>query len=248
MTSINSAVKTVVISQPMYFPWPGFMAQMALADVYVWLDDVQFSKGSFTNRIQVRTATGRTWMTIPLVGGGTFQRIDALSAANEKWRAGHRDLIRQQFNGLPYLNEAIAIFDRALGRSNLVEVVIASCEAPANYLGILPKQRVRTSTLGLAGDSWSRVLEIVLAFGGTRYLTGHGAANYLDCEAFEKAGVTVEFMDYAPRPWLNHREPFDPYVTILEPIAHEGQKAVNCLNPKTLGWRDFMSQRGAVRS
>jgi hypothetical protein len=240
-------VKTVVVSQPVYFPWPGFVAQMALADVYVWLDDVQFSKGSFTNRVQVGTAAGHTWITIPLAGGGTFRRIDVLDAANEKWRAGHRELIRQQFKGLPHLNDSLAIFDGALTHSKLVDVTIASCEEPARYLGVLPAQRARASALDVQGTSWGRVLDIVLGFGGTRYVTGQGAANYLDCEAFEKAGVTVDFMDYAPRPWPNHREPFNPYVTILEPIAHDGQNAVHCLNPKTIGWRDFMSQRAAAR-
>ncbi|MFT7595258.1 MAG: hypothetical protein ACI8R4_002586 [Paracoccaceae bacterium] len=44
----------VVISQPMYFPWAGFLAQLALADVRIWLDDAQFSNGSFTNRVQVK--------------------------------------------------------------------------------------------------------------------------------------------------------------------------------------------------
>jgi len=243
----KNVLKTVVISQPMYFPWPGFMAQMALADVHVWLDDAQFSKGSFTNRIQVRTATGRTWMTIPLAGTGSFQPIAALSAANEKWRTAHRDLIRQQFKGLPNLDDAIAIFDRALGHLNLVDVLIASCEEPARYLRVLPMEIARTSTLEIRGDSWRRVLDIVLAFRGTRYVTGHGAANYLDCEAFETAGVTVEFMDYAPRPWSNHREPFDPYVTILEPIAHDGRNAAMSLNPKTIGWRDFMSRTAPAR-
>ena len=63
---------TVMISQPMYFPWAGFIAQMALADVMIWLDDVQFSKGSFTNRIQVKTASGPIkWMSIPLEGKGS---------------------------------------------------------------------------------------------------------------------------------------------------------------------------------
>ena len=56
----------VVISQPMYFPWFGFMAQMSLADVFIWLDDAQFSKGSFTNRVQVKTDNGLTWMSVPL--------------------------------------------------------------------------------------------------------------------------------------------------------------------------------------
>ena len=40
-------MKTVVISQPMYFPWVGMLEQMRLADVFVHLDDAQFSKGGF---------------------------------------------------------------------------------------------------------------------------------------------------------------------------------------------------------
>lgn len=237
---------TVVISQPMYFPWAGFIAQMALADVYVWLDDVQFSKGSFTNRIQVRGEAGRSWMTIPLGGGGTFQRIDRLTAANEKWRSSHRAILRHQYKQAPYLGDALAIYDAALMADGLSNVLISSCEGPANYLGVLPSRIVRTSSLDIVGESSARVLSIVHAVGGSRYLTGHGAARYLDCEAFEKAGVAVEFMDYEPLPWQNHRVPFDPYVTILELIACGGPHSAPCLNPKTMGWREFMARRSPV--
>lgn len=38
----------------MFFPWVGFLEQLKLVDVYVFYDDVQFSKGSFTNRVQVK--------------------------------------------------------------------------------------------------------------------------------------------------------------------------------------------------
>ena len=57
---------TVVITQPMLFPWPGFFEQLMLADTYIYLDDAQFSKGSFTNRIQLLRGAERCWMTIPL--------------------------------------------------------------------------------------------------------------------------------------------------------------------------------------
>ena len=46
----------VVISQPMLFPWVGMFEQIRLADVYVHYTDVQFSKGSFVNRVQIKTA------------------------------------------------------------------------------------------------------------------------------------------------------------------------------------------------
>ena len=61
----------VVISQSMFFPWVGFLEQLKLADVYVFYDDVQFSKGGFTNRAQVKANDGVKWMTVPLqVGSG----------------------------------------------------------------------------------------------------------------------------------------------------------------------------------
>ena len=59
------AVTRVVISQPMLFPWVGLFEQIRAADVYVHYDDVQFSKGSFTNRVQIKTARGPRWLTVP---------------------------------------------------------------------------------------------------------------------------------------------------------------------------------------
>ena len=50
MKSLSEFSNVVVISQPMYFPWVGFLSQISMASTIIWLDDVQFSKGSFTNR------------------------------------------------------------------------------------------------------------------------------------------------------------------------------------------------------
>lgn len=49
----------VVISQSMFFPGWVLLEQLKLADLYVFYDDVQFSKGSFTNRVQVKASVDR---------------------------------------------------------------------------------------------------------------------------------------------------------------------------------------------
>ena len=54
MKSLSEFSNVVVISQPMYFPWIGFLSQLSMANTIIWLDDVQFSKGSFINRIQIK--------------------------------------------------------------------------------------------------------------------------------------------------------------------------------------------------
>lgn len=238
---------TVVISQPMYFPWIGFMAQMALADVLIWLDDTQFSRGGFTNRVQVKTATGSVWMSIPLVGKGAFQPIEALRTPNEAWRRGHRDLLRQQLRGAPYRDQALAVFDSAIVHERLVDVLVASAEELAAVAGVRPAKTLRSSVLGVAGGGWRRVLDLVRSVDGTRYVTGHGGAAYLDHEAFEMAGVSVDYMDYAPRPWRQEHGDFTSYVTGLDPIAWTGEEIRGHLNPCTLGWRTFLARRGVAQ-
>ncbi|MEO1789858.1 MAG: WbqC family protein [Pseudomonadota bacterium] len=83
-----------------------------------------------------------------------------------------------------------------------------------------------------------RVLHLVKEVGGTRYVTGHGARNYLDHAAFEEHGISVDYMDYDVRAWGTSAD-FTPYVTALDLLAHAGPKAADYLNPKTRDWRSF---------
>lgn len=233
----------VVVTQPMLFPWPGFFEQLALADSYVYLDDVQFSKGSYTNRIQVLRGSERAWMTIPLAGKGSFQRISELSAAGSAWKAGHRTLLRQSLLGAPYLDDALAIFDSVYARTSLIDLLIASIEEPARYMGLGADRRIaRSSEMGVAGTSWRRVLDIVRHCRGTRYVTGHGAARYLDHEAFEAAGVDVAYMSYSRTRWPRPGGSFTPFVTVLDLIAHTGPQAARYLHPATVDWRVFLQR------
>lgn len=233
---------TVVISQPMYFPWPGFFEQMAMADVYIWLDDVQFSKGSFTNRIQVKLPSGQHWMSIPLKGRGTMTCINDLAAANDHWMDSHKELLRECSRTAPHRNEAMTLFNSVGKPVRLVDHLIASAENPACYLNITPKKVLRASELKTEGASWQRVLAMTKQVGGTRYLTGHGAASYLDHVAFEDQGVEVQYIDYSLTPWPQAYGDFTPYVTILDLIAMTGREAASYLHPQTVSWRHFLGQ------
>lgn len=230
----------VVISQPMLFPWSGYFEQLMLADEYIYLDDVQFSKGSFTNRIQVLNGENRSWMTIPLIGKGTHQNIIELQPVNTDWKTSHLDLLKQSLKGAPHLDDALKIVEEVYVNENLCDLLIASTEIPAQYMGIgMTRKLKRSSQMDVTGTSSQRVLDLVCAVSGTHYLTGHGAANYLDHELFERAGVTVEYMCYSCTAWTQPRTEFIPYVSILDLIARTGKSARNFLLPATKHWRDF---------
>jgi hypothetical protein len=239
---------TVVISQPMLFPWPGFFEQRMLADVFIHLDDAQFSKGSFTNRVQLKAPGGRTWLTVPLAGRGSFRPIRELDGVGD-WRTRHRTLLARTIAGAPYAADALAQLDAAYAKPRLVDALIASIEAPAGYLGLKrPETIVRASELGVTGASWQRVLALVEDVGGTRYVTGHGAAGYLDHAAFEARGIAVEYMDYSLTPWPQRHGAFSPHVSVLDLIADLGPAGREVLQPKTTGWRAFLARQTSTRA
>jgi hypothetical protein len=234
---------TVVISQPMYLPWPGFLAQLSLADVVVWLNDAQFSKGSFTNRVQVNLPQGKSWLSIPLEHKGSGKKITELVAAKPDWLAGHVATLKQSLRGSAHLQEALEVVLNLRRFDNLCDALVASSTDLANRCGISPKTSFLSSDLNVSKRGSDRVLQIVKMLGGTRYVTGHGARNYLNHSAFQHEGIDVEYMNYNIKPWGFAENDFSPFVTGLDLLANVGSaQAATHLNPSTLHWQEFLEK------
>lgn len=233
----------------MLFPWPGFFELVCQADVYVHLDDAQFSRGSFTNRVQIKHQSGIKWITVPLVGKGTSQRIIDLRASGTDWKDRHRAVIQQALRAAPYLGAALDLLDRVYSREPLVSLLMASIEDSVKMIGMKgPSRWLRSSEMDVTGTGSKRVLAVVQSLGGTRYVTAHGAAGYLDHEAFERAGVAVEYADYSKTYYGQAHHPFTPFVSILDVIANLGPSSKTVLHPKTLPWRVFLNDKSAPTS
>lgn len=57
----------VTIHQPEHLPWLGFFHKMAFCDVYVLLDNVQFTKNNYQNRNRLIDEKGTVyWSTVPV--------------------------------------------------------------------------------------------------------------------------------------------------------------------------------------
>ena len=57
----------LTIHQPEHFPYLGFFQKMESADLFVVLDDVQFTKGNFQHRNKLLNSNGvEVWFTVGL--------------------------------------------------------------------------------------------------------------------------------------------------------------------------------------
>lgn len=234
----------IVISQPMFFPWVGMFEQIRLADIYVHYGDVQFSKGSFTNRVQIKTAQGVKWLTVPLQDVSLGQSIDEVKInARINWRAQHMDMLKQAYADAPYRKEMLDLVDSVYQQQidSIGLLSRRSIEACCNYFGLDAGRRfIDVHQLGIDGASSQRVLDIILALGGKKYITGLGARNYLDHQMFEDAGIRVEYMDYQKLPYPQLHNEFTPYVSILDLIANKGKEGISCIQSGTVYWKDYL--------
>jgi hypothetical protein len=234
----------VVISQPMFFPWVGMFEQIRLADVYIHYGDVQFSKGSFTNRVQIKTAQGSKWLTVPLQQLSLGQSIDeVLLDTRTDWRRQHLDQLRQAYAAAPYRRDMLALVESVyeLPHTTIGQLSRDTMMAGCSYYGLDAGRRfVEVGELGIGGASSQRVCEIVKALGGTRYITGLGARHYLDHQLFEDAGIRVEYMDYRKLPYPQQHGEFTPYVSLLDLIANTGPQGIEYIVSGTQHWNDFL--------
>jgi hypothetical protein len=235
----------LVISQPMFFPWVGHLEQIKLCQTYIHYVDVQYSKGSFTNRVQVKSASGAKWMTVPLEGLKLGQTIDVVKINNSRdWRSEHYALLDYCYRPAPYFSEMMDLVQSVYSErfQYIHDLSRKSIETLCDYFGLNDTLFRDIRELKIDGHGSDRVLETALRVGAKTYVTGHGARNYLEHEKFEKYGLEVEYMDYRVTQYPQLHGAFNGYVSALDLVANIGRDGAEIIQSGTVNWRDFVDE------
>lgn len=243
---VKGFMTTVVISQPMFFPWSGMLEQVKLSNSFVFYDDVQYTRGFF-NRVQIKTASGRNWITVPLQDWHQGQLINEVKIDNRiKWKQSHIGLLKQAYADAPFRKEMIDIVEDIFIRNyvTLDELAIASCMALIKYFRLdNERQFYKSSELNIPGVSTQRLVDICRSLGAKTYLTGHGAKNYLEHECFEKVSIQVKYIDYGLKQYPQMNGSFIPYVSSLDLIANCGFEGLSILTGQLIAWQEFIARQ-----
>jgi hypothetical protein len=162
-----------------------------------------------------------------------------------RWRDRHLSFLQQSFASAPFSDDALSLVETVYNERHvkLGSLAKASFLSLCRYFGLKKNVRfLNAEEVGVVGSGSNRVLAIVKALGGSEYITGHGARNYLDHEAFEAAGVKVSYMQYQCRPYPQLHGPFTPYVSALDLVANCGRGGAKYICSGTMDWKDFLNE------
>jgi hypothetical protein len=224
-------VTRVAIHQPQYLPWLGYLAKWAAADVFVFLDTVQYEKNGWQNRNRIKTAAGPRWLTVP-VHAHLGTPVDAVTVdATQPWAARHRRAIEEAYAAAPPLaahREALARL-YATPWERLAPLAVASAEWLARAVGVTTPACL-ASTLGVtAADPSERLVAICRAVGADTYLAGQDGARYMDPGRFEAAGISVRYQAYQHPVYAQLHGEFAPFLSGLDLLLTHGDEALGIL-------------------
>ena len=215
----------VGIHQPNFMPWLGYFYKMAIADKFVYLDNVPYSKGSYTNRVQIKTQGGPRWLTVPVLTSGKLgQDIAGLSADDHSaWRKKALATLDGSYRKCPHFKTYFGDIERIIssGPSNLAELNIELIEYFAARLDIATP-RLRGSALTAQGKATDLLIAICKELGADTYLSGSGGANYQDEQAFAAAGLKLIYTQYKHPVYPQAFGEFAPGQSIADLLFHCG--------------------------
>ncbi len=221
--------KSVAILQSDYIPWKGYFDIINMVDLFVFYDDIQYTKNDWRNRNKIKTSDGTSWLTIPC--GHSEKRLICEVELNDKfWQKKHWASISQHYHKAKYFDYYKSFFeDFYLGKkwNNLSEMNQYLIKHISSEFLMSATRFDDSRNFDLQQrKKEERLLELLAQTDATHYLSGPTAKEYICPENFQKAGILLEWMDYSNYPeYCQLYPPFEHRVSIVDLIFNEGPNA-----------------------
>ncbi|PPR52690.1 MAG: hypothetical protein CFH16_01352, partial [Alphaproteobacteria bacterium MarineAlpha5_Bin6] len=87
----------ISIHQPQYLPWIHYFKKILIADIFIFLDNVQYQKNSLINRNQLYN-NRNFWLTIPIKNPSNKKICEVKIDNSKNWKKKHLDTIKNIFS------------------------------------------------------------------------------------------------------------------------------------------------------
>jgi len=227
----------VAVIQSNYIPWKGYFDIIHDVDLFIFYDDVQYTKNDWRNRNQIKTRHGLHWLTIP-VGSHTNKLIYQIELTESQWREKHWTTIQQSYARAQYLNQYLDFFQEVYQDSKWKNLsafnqflIKSIC---TEFLHI--KTEFRDSReYSPKGQKLERLLDLLRQAGATHYVSGPSAKGYIDKQLFTESGIELTYKDYSGYPeYPQLFPPFEHQVSIIDVLLTCGPQA----SYYVWGWRN----------
>tara|TARA_B100001971_G_C18218108_1_gene555243 strand:- start:406 stop:1146 length:741 start_codon:yes stop_codon:yes gene_type:complete len=229
---MNKKKKIIAILQPGFLPWLGFFEQMEVADIFVYLDDVQYTKQDWRNRNYIKANGAKTLLTVPVgkVPSDTMLR-DVNISKDPKWANKHINLIQNAYRKSAFFGEVFdglkSIYQKPT--DDLVSFDLELTEYLCQHMGVSTPISFASNAPKTTDDKNLRLIEICKFFDADVFYDGKAAKDFIDIGLFKKSGIDVIFQDYQHPEYTQLGDKFIPYMSALDLVFNEGPSSLDII-------------------
>ena len=222
--------KTVAIHQPNWIPYLGYFDKIRNSDIFVFLDNVTYTKNDFINRNKIKTPDGWCWLTVPMVNKNILEtpicKVEISNAVN--WRRKHYNSIQFNYGRAPHFEEYRNFFEEVYQSdwSLLAELNRFLIKSICAFLGI-KGVFVDASTLDVKGSRTELLVDICETLDADVYLSGVGGRIYIDYQMFEKSNIDIVFQEFKSPTYPQLHGDFIPNLSIIDYLLNCGGENLN---------------------
>lgn len=205
----------VAIHQPNFIPWLGYFHKILNSQTFIILDDVQFPRGSWVNRVQLLISGAARWISVPVRHSGTdhMQSIKDAIIDNNLWKKKVCKSIYSDYKKSPFFSDTFNLLEDILYAeiSSLAAFNLNAIYKIMKYISASTEHIVLASDYAVTSSSTQRLIELTQAVKGDTYMCGRGAREYQDDTMFEKYGIALRYQ--------NFQHPVYPQISSREFVA-----------------------------
>lgn len=191
--------RIVAIHQPNYLPWLGYFYKIYQSDVFVFLDDVQYSNEGMHNYTYIKTPNGPFRLKYPVKQKFKDKICDVRSKDELGWKTEHLNTITSNYKKSDYFEIVFKDYENLMLRDypNIVELNISLIKFFADKLGF-DSDYIKSSDLNINLKRTEKIIAICNKVNSDVYYSGTGAKSYQTGGEFESAGIELRYSIFKP--------------------------------------------------
>lgn len=217
------------IIQSSYLPWRGFFDFISTVDVFIFHDDIQYTKNDWRNRNKIKAEDDIKWLTMPVKKDKVNKTIANTFLVNEKyWKKKHLRVIGHYYRNCSYkeiLNQLISD-SLDIEHKTISELNIYLIKRICKYLKI-DTTILNSNELKVEGQKTEKIINLLKKIKADTYLSGPRADSYLDKELFVRNNINLEYKSYKYKQYPQLGSSFINNLSIIDLIANCGEKSID---------------------
>lgn len=212
----------VALMQPMFLPWLGYFELLDSVDLFVVLDDFQFTRQSWAQRNRFFFgANTPSLVSLPINHPGNLDAtfLEMRDARTPHWRKKFLTSVSQAYGRTPMYGSVMPLLETWLATEyqNLGQFLMAWVRKLAAHLGI-KTEITESSKLNLKDSARSWRLNAILdGYGAGSYYSAYGSFGYMEEDGvFQASPRKVFFQNHKPRHYKQIRPGFSPFLSALD--------------------------------